>query len=208
MAASLQDIIRNFKTHSENFESFPDHVAIQLNDTHPSIAIPELMRIFVDEERLEWDEAWGISTRVFAYTNHTVLPEALERWSVDLMGRLLPRHMEIIYEINDLFLANVKKQFPDDTDLLRRISFIEENDHKQIRMPYLSIVGSHTINGVAALHTELLKTTVFKDFYKLFPKRFQNKTVFLKIVNKNYYLKKNSSQKLLRLKKLRKIPIL
>ena len=176
VAASLQDILRRFKTHSENFESFPDHVAIQLNDTHPSIAIPELMRIFVDEEDLEWDEAWSITTRVFAYTNHTVLPEALERWSVDLMGRLLPRHLEIIYQINDSFLASVKKQFPDDTDLLRRISFIEENDHKQIRMPYLSIVGSHTINGVAELHTELLKTTVFKDFYKLFPERFQNKT--------------------------------
>jgi len=176
VAASLQDIIRHFKTHSANFESFPEHVAIQLNDTHPSIAIPELMRIFVDEENLEWEEAWGITTRVFAYTNHTVLPEALERWSVDLMGRLLPRHLEIIYKINDLFLASVKKQFPDDADLLRRISFIEENDHKQIRMPYLSIVGSHTINGVAELHTELLKTTVFKDFYKLFPERFQNKT--------------------------------
>ena len=176
VAASLQDIIQRFKTHSENFESFPEHVAIQLNDTHPSIAIPELMRIFVDEEDLEWNEAWSITTRVFAYTNHTVLPEALERWSVDLMGRLLPRHMEIIYEINDLFLESVKKQFPDDADLLRRISFIEENDHKQIRMPYLSIVGSHTINGVAELHTELLKTTVFKDFYKLFPGRFQNKT--------------------------------
>jgi len=176
VAASLQDIIRRFKTHSENFESFPEHVAIQLNDTHPSIAIPELMRIFVDEEDLEWNEAWSITTRVFAYTNHTVLPEALERWSVDLMGRLLPRHLEIIYEINDLFLESVKKQFPDDADLLRRISFIEENDHKQIRMPYLSIVGSHTINGVAELHTELLKTTVFKDFYKLFPERFQNKT--------------------------------
>ena len=176
VAASLQDILRRFKTHSENFESFPDHVAIQLNDTHPSIAIPELMRIFMDEEDLEWEEAWSITTRVFAYTNHTVLPEALERWSVDLMGRLLPRHLEIIYQINDSFLASVKKQFPDDTDLLRRISFIEENDHKQIRMPYLSIVGSHTINGVAELHTELLKTTVFKDFYKLFPERFQNKT--------------------------------
>jgi|TARA_B110000881_G_scaffold70704_1_gene61285 starch phosphorylase len=176
VAASLQDIIRRFKTHSENFESFPEHVAIQLNDTHPSIAIPELMRIFLDDEDLEWDEAWGITTRVFAYTNHTVLPEALERWSVDLMGRLLPRHLEIIYQINDLFLESVKKQFPDDPDLLRRISFIEENDHKQIRMPYLSIVGSHTINGVAELHTELLKTTVFKDFYKLFPQRFQNKT--------------------------------
>ncbi|MDP7438504.1 MAG: glycogen/starch/alpha-glucan phosphorylase [SAR324 cluster bacterium] len=176
VAASLQDIIRRFKTHSENFESFPEHVAIQLNDTHPSIAIPELMRIFVDEEDLEWNEAWSITTRVFAYTNHTVLPEALERWSVDLMGRLLPRHLEIIFEINDLFLESVKKQLPDDADLLRRISFIEENDHKQIRMPYLSIVGSHTINGVAELHTELLKTTVFKDFYKLFPERFQNKT--------------------------------
>ena len=176
VAASLQDIIRRFKTHSENFESFPEHVAIQLNDTHPSIAIPELMRIFVDEEDLEWNEAWSITTRVFAYTNHTVLPEALERWSVDLMGRLLPRHLEIVFEINDLFLESVKKQFPDDADLLRRISFIEENDHKQIRMPYLSIVGSHTINGVAELHTELLKTTVFKDFYKLFPERFQNKT--------------------------------
>ena len=176
VAASLQDIIRRFKTHSENFESFPEHVAIQLNDTHPSIAIPELMRIFVDEEDLEWNEAWSITTRIFAYTNHTVLPEALERWSVDLMGRLLPRHLEIIYEINDLFLESVKKQLPDDADLLRRISFIEENDHKQIRMPYLSIVGSHTINGVAELHTELLKTTVFKDFYKLFPERFQNKT--------------------------------
>ena len=176
VAASLQDIIQRFKTHSENFESFPEHVAIQLNDTHPSIAIPELMRIFVDEEDLEWNEAWSITTRVFAYTNHTVLPEALERWSVDLMGRLLPRHLEIIFEINDLFLESVKKQLPDDADLLRRISFIEENDHKQIRMPYLSIVGSHTINGVAELHTELLKTTVFKDFYKLFPERFQNKT--------------------------------
>ena len=176
VAASLQDILRRFKTHSENFESFPDHVAIQLNDTHPSIAIPELMRIFMDEEDLEWEEAWSITTRVFAYTNHTVLPEALERWSVDLMGRLLPRHLEIIYQVNDLFLESVKEQFPNDSDLLRRISFIEENDHKQIRMPYLSIVGSHTINGVAELHTELLKTTVFKDFYKLFPERFQNKT--------------------------------
>ena len=176
VAASLQDIIQSFKKHSETFESFPEHVAIQLNDTHPSIAIPELMRILIDEEDLGWDEAGDITTRVFAYTNHTVLPEALESWSVDLMGRLLPRHLEIIYEINDIFLEDVKKQFPDDADLLRRISFIEENDHKQIRMPYLSIVGSHTINGVAVLHTELLKTTVFKDFYKLFPERFQNKT--------------------------------
>ncbi len=176
VAASLQDIIRRYKAHSETFDAFPELVAIQLNDTHPSIAIPELMRIFVDEEGLEWEKAWGITTQVFAYTNHTVLPEALERWSVDLMGRLLPRHLEIIYQINDLFLESVKKEYPEDVDLLRRVSFFEENDHKQIRMPYLSIVGSHTINGVAALHTDLLKTTVFEDFYKLFPKRFQNKT--------------------------------
>ncbi|MBC8257474.1 MAG: glycogen/starch/alpha-glucan phosphorylase [SAR324 cluster bacterium] len=176
VAASLQDIIRRYKTHSETFDAFAEYVAIQLNDTHPSIAIPELMRIFLDEEGMKWENAWEITTQVFAYTNHTVLPEALERWSVDLMGRLLPRHLEIIYQINDLFLESVKKQFPDDADLLRRISFIEENEHRQIRMPYLSIVGSHTINGVAELHTELLKTTVFKDFYKLFPERFQNKT--------------------------------
>ena len=162
--------------HSETFDKFPEHVSIQLNDTHPSIAIPELMRIFVDEEGLEWNKAWAITTSVFAYTNHTVLQEALERWSVDLMGRLLPRHLEIIYKINDLFLESVKEKFPNDADLLQRISFIEENVHKQIRMPYLSIVGSHTINGVSELHTELLKTTIFKDFYKLFPERFQNKT--------------------------------
>ncbi len=176
VSASLQDIIRRFKAHSDTFDKFPEYVAIQLNDTHPSIAIPELMRIFLDEEGLEWHEAWIITSKVFAYTNHTVLPEALERWSVDLMGRLLPRHLQIIYKINDLFLDRVKKQFPEDPDLLRRISFIEENEHKQIRMPYLSIVGCHTINGVAALHTDLLKTTVFKDFYKIFPERFQNKT--------------------------------
>ena len=176
VAASLQDIIQRYKAHSETFDAFPEHVAIQLNDTHPSIAIPELMRIFVDEEELEWEKAWGITTQVFAYTNHTVLPEALECWSVDLMGRLLPRHLEIIYKINDIFLEDVKKEYPEDVDLLRRVSFFEENEHKQIRMPYLSIVGSHTINGVATLHTNLLKTTVFEDFYKLFPKRFQNKT--------------------------------
>ena len=116
VAASLQDIILRFKVHSETFDKFPEHVSIQLNDTHPSIAIPELMRIFVDEEGLEWNEAWAITTRVFAYTNHTVLPEALERWSVDLMGNLLPRHLEIIYEINDLFLESVKEKYPDDAE--------------------------------------------------------------------------------------------
>ena len=176
VSASLQDILKRYKEHSDTFEMFPQHVAIQLNDTHPSIAIPELMRILVDEEGLEWNEAWSITSKVFAYTNHTVLPEALERWSVDLMGRLLPRHLQIIYKINDLFLEKVKKKFPEDADLLRRISLIEENEHKVIRMPYLSIAGSHTINGVAELHTELLKKTVFKDFYKIYPERFQNKT--------------------------------
>jgi starch phosphorylase len=134
------------------------------------------MRLLVDEEGLEWNHAWGLTTRTFAYTNHTVLPEALEKWSVDLLGHLLPRHLEIIYEINKHFLSEVVKIRPDDGALLNRISLIEESNPKQVRMPHLAIVGSHAVNGVAALHTELLKTTVFRDFHSLFPERFQNKT--------------------------------
>jgi starch phosphorylase len=151
-------------------------MAIQLNDTHPSIAIPELMRLLIDEEGLEWDEAWQICRQTFAYTNHTVLPEALERWSVELLNNLLPRHMELIYQINDRFLQQVRHKNPRDPGLLSRVSMIEEGWEKQVRMPFLSIVGSHTTNGVAALHTELLKETIFRDFYNLFPERFQNKT--------------------------------
>ncbi len=176
VSASLQDILRRFLTDHDSLEQLPDKVAIQLNDTHPSIAIPELMRILMDEYGIGWEKTWEITRKVFAYTNHTVLPEALERWSVDMMGNLLPRHLQIIFEINQQFLDYVSRKNPNDDDLLRRVSIIEEGEYKQIRMPYLAIVGSHAVNGVAALHTELLKATVFQDFYKLFPKRFQNKT--------------------------------
>lgn len=176
VSASLQDIIRRYQHNHESFEKFPEKVGIQLNDTHPSIAIPELMRIFMDDYGMNWDKAWGIATKVFGYTNHTVLPEALEKWPVEMLGHLLPRHLEIIYEINHRFLEYVKAEHPDDEDLPRRVSIIEEGGNRQIRMPYLAIVGSHAVNGVAALHTELLKKTIFKDFYHLFPERFQNKT--------------------------------
>ena len=176
VSASLQDLLGCFCDRHTDWNRLPEQVAIQLNDTHPSIAIAELMRLLVDEEGLEWNHAWGLTTRTFAYTNHTVLPEALEKWSVDLLGHLLPRHLEIIYEINKHFLSEVVKIRPDDGALLNRISLIEESNPKQVRMPHLAIVGSHAVNGVAALHTELLKTTVFRDFHSLFPERFQNKT--------------------------------
>ena len=176
VSASLQDMIVRFKDRNQPWVAFPDFMAIQLNDTHPSIAIPELMRLLIDEEGLEWDEAWQICRQTFAYTNHTVLPEALERWSVELLNNLLPRHMELIYQINDRFLQQVRHKSPRDPGLLSRVSMIEEGWEKQVRMPFLSIVGSHTTNGVAALHTELLKETIFRDFYNLFPERFQNKT--------------------------------
>ena len=176
VSASLQDMIVRFKTRNRPWMAFPEYMAIQLNDTHPSIAIPELMRLLIDEEALEWDEAWQICRQTFAYTNHTVLPEALERWSVELLNNLLPRHMELIYQINDRFLHEVRHQNLRDPGLLSRVSMIEEGWEKQVRMPFLSIVGSHTTNGVAALHTDLLKETIFKDFYNLFPERFQNKT--------------------------------
>lgn len=175
VSASLQDIIRRYKVKHDSFDQFPEKVAIQLNDTHPSIAIPELMRILVDIENLSWNESWEIVTKVFAYTNHTVLPEALEKWPVDMLGNLLPRHLQIIYEINDRFLKDVSKKF-NDLEMISRVSLIEEGWAKQVRMPFLAIVGSHAVNGVAALHTELLKATIFKDFYKIWPEKFQNKT--------------------------------
>ena len=154
----------------------PDQVAIQLNDTHPTLAVVELQRILVDLEGLDWDEAWSIVTKVFAYTNHTVMAEALEKWPVDLVGRLLPRHLEIIYDINYFFLKNVEHRYPNDRDLLRRVSIIEESP-KSVRMAYLAIVGSHKVNGVAELHSELIKTTIFKDFVKVFgPDKFTNVT--------------------------------
>ncbi|KAK6201704.1 releases glucose-1-phosphate from glycogen [Scheffersomyces amazonensis] len=178
VAASLHDIVRRFKkNHKNNWNKFPDQVAIQLNDTHPTLAIVELQRIFVDLEGLEWSKAWSIVTKVFAYTNHTVLPEALEKWPVDLLGRLLPRHLEIIYDINFFFLKDVEKKYPGDRDILGKVSIIEESTPKQIRMASLAIVGSHKVNGVAELHSELIKTTIFRDFVKVFGEdKFTNVT--------------------------------
>lgn len=183
-AATLQDIIRRFKSAKfgsrdsvrTNFETFPEKVAIQLNDTHPSLAIPELMRLLVDVEGLPWEEAWNITVKTCAYTNHTVLPEALERWPVTMLESILPRHLEIIYLINLLHLKEVEKKWPGDLDRLRRMSLVEEDGGKRINMAHLSIVGSHAVNGVAALHSEIIKADLFKDFYELWPEKFQNKT--------------------------------
>ncbi|MFH1310357.1 MAG: glycogen/starch/alpha-glucan phosphorylase [Candidatus Omnitrophota bacterium] len=175
-SASIQDIMRRFKMHNSNFKVFPDKVAIQLNDTHPVIAIIELMRILIDEENLGWDFAWEITTKTFAYTNHTIMPEALETWSVLLFGRLLPRHLEIVYEINMRFLREIASHYPHDPARLRRMSIIEEGIDRKIRMSYLAIVGSHSVNGVSELHAELLKTTIFRDFFEFFPDKFNTKT--------------------------------
>ena len=175
-AASIVDIIRRFKVENSDFKSFPDKVAIQLNDTHPSLAIVELMRILIDEENLDWDTVWDITVRTFGYTNHTVMSEALECWSVPSFERLLPRHMQLIYEINMRFLKDVAKKYPEDVDRLRRMSIIEEGYPNKVRMANLAIIGSHSINGVSELHTRLLKEQLFKDFYEFFPERFNNKT--------------------------------
>lgn len=168
VAASLHDIVRRFKKSKRPWNEFSDQVAIQLNDTHPTLAIVELQRIFIDEEGLEWDEAWNIVTSTFGYTNHTVLPEALEKWPVGLVQHLLPRHLQIIYDINLFFLQSVEKRFPEDRDMLTRVSIIEESQPKMVRMAYLAIVGSHKVNGVAELHSDLIQTTIFKDFVTIF----------------------------------------
>lgn len=178
VAASLHDIVRRFKkNHRNNWSKFPDKVAIQLNDTHPTLAVVELQRILVDLEGLKWDDAWEIVTSTFAYTNHTVMAEALEKWPVQLVGTLLPRHLELIYQINYFFMEQVSNKFPYDDELLRNVSIIEEGDVKSVRMAYLAIVGSHKVNGVAELHSELIKTTIFKDFVRVFgPDKFTNVT--------------------------------
>lgn len=175
-AASISDIIRRFKVDGSNILDFPKKAAIQLNDTHPSIAIVELLRVLVDEEGVDWDTSWDTVVKTFAYTNHTIMPEALESWSVSLFERLLPRHLQLIYDINQRFLNKVAERFPADADRLRRMSIIEEAEEKKVRMGFLSIVGCHSINGVSQLHSHLIKTTLFKDFYEMFPERFNNKT--------------------------------
>jgi glycogen phosphorylase len=181
VSASIQDILRRFLATREikskrDWSVLPDKVAIQLNDTHPSIGVAEMMYQLVDLHGLDWHFAWGLVQKVFAYTNHTLMPEALETWSLELFGRLLPRHLEIIYRINHEFLQMVNHQFPGDTALLQRVSIIDEANGKRIRMAHLAVIGSHTVNGVAALHSELLKTTLFADFHKIYPKKLTNVT--------------------------------
>jgi starch phosphorylase len=176
VACSIADIVRRYlKTHSD-FRDFAHKVAIQLNDTHPSIAVAELMRVLVDDQRLPWEEAWNTAVAVFGYTNHTLLPEALERWPVSLLESLLPRHLQIIYEINHRFLRQVQIRYPFDSEKLGRLSIIEEGPEKHVRMTNLAVVGSHSVNGVAALHTELLRSTVLRDFAEIYPERFNCKT--------------------------------
>ncbi|OWF52469.1 glycogen phosphorylase, muscle form-like [Mizuhopecten yessoensis] len=184
VSASLQDIIRRYKSPKRggadgvrnSFAIFSQKVALQLNDTHPSLAIPELMRLLVDEQGLAWENAWQIVQDTCAYTNHTILPEALERWSIHLLEKVLPRHLQIIYIINHQFLEDVKQHFPGDDDRTRRMSIVEEGDEKRINMAHLSIVGSHAVNGVARIHSNLLKSKIFKDFYEMYPEKFHNIT--------------------------------
>jgi starch phosphorylase len=176
VACSLRDIVRHYQLEHQDFAHFPDKVAIQLNDTHPSLSVAELMRILVDENDLEWEQAWDITEATFAYTNHTLMSEALERWPVTLLERVVPRHLQIIYEINQRFLDQVAMRWPGDQGRLARLSLIEEGKSKQVRMAHLSIVGSHAVNGVATVHSELVTKELVPDFYDLWPEKFTNKT--------------------------------
>ena len=176
-SASLKDVLRRWsRLHGADFSALADKHCFQLNDTHPSIAVAELMRLLVDEHRMDWNGAWDIVTRSMAYTNHTLLPEALEKWPVHIFEKLLPRLLEIIYEINARFLSRVSLRWPGDTDRLRRMSIVEEGDTPMLRMAYLAIAGSYSVNGVAELHTQLLTSGLFHDFYELWPDKFNNKT--------------------------------
>ncbi|OYY05072.1 MAG: glycogen phosphorylase [Mehylophilales bacterium 35-46-6] len=181
VSASIQDILRRFLTthdikKQDDWKLLPEKIAIQLNDTHPSIGVAEMMYQLVDEHHLPWAFAWELVGKIFAYTNHTLMPEALETWSVDLFGRLLPRHLEIIYQINHEFLHMVNHHFPGDVELLKRVSIIDESHGRRVRMAHLAVVGSHTVNGVAALHSQLLRDTLFADFAKIYPGKMTNVT--------------------------------
>lgn len=176
VCASLQDVLYRYNKHHDAMDELPNKVAIQLNDTHPSIAIAELMRILVDIRHLDWDRAWSITTRTFAYTNHTLMPEALETWPVPMFGKLLPRHLQIIYEINHRFLKEVIHQYPGDHGIVNRMSIIDEAGDKRVRMAHLAIVGSHKVNGVAQIHTELMRQTIFADFDRFYPDKIINMT--------------------------------
>lgn len=176
VSCSLQDMLRVHKKEGQTVHTFHEKFSVQLNDTHPSIAVAELMRLLVDVHDIPWEEAWKITTKTMAYTNHTLLPEALEKWPISLFRDVLPRHLEIIFEINYRFLASVKERFPNDEEMLSRLSIIDESGERYVRMANLASVGSHSINGVAALHTDLLKKHTLADFYKIFPEKFNNKT--------------------------------
>ena len=176
VACSLADLVRRFRHGNADWSTFPDKVAIQLNDTHPTMAVPELMRILLDEARLGWDHAWDLTQRTLAYTNHTLLPEALEKWPLAWFEMMLPRHLEIIFEINRRFLGAVRSRYPGDEERVRRVSLVEQGTERKIRMANLAIVGSHSTNGVSAIHTDLLRTTTVKDLAEMFPERFNNKT--------------------------------
>ncbi|MDD5092249.1 MAG: glycogen/starch/alpha-glucan phosphorylase [Candidatus Wallbacteria bacterium] len=176
VSCTIKDIIRRFRKMHKDFTRFKEKVAIQLNDTHPALAIPEMMRILLDEERLGWDHAWDLTKGVFGYTNHTLLPEALEKWNLELMKEWLPRHVMIIFEINHRFMKQVSIKFPTDSERMARMSIIEEGPDKKLRMAHLAMAGSHSVNGVSALHTELIKTRLARDFYEMWPERFNNKT--------------------------------
>ncbi|WP_448873932.1 glycogen/starch/alpha-glucan phosphorylase [Desulfobulbus propionicus] len=191
VAATFQDILRRYRKENETFDDFPNQVAVQLNDTHPAIAIPELMRLLMDIEGLGWELAWDICVRTFAYTNHTLMPEALETWPVDMLGRVLPRHLEIIYEINRRFLEEVACRYPGNLRKIQEMSLIDEGPVRRVRMANLAIVGSHSVNGVAALHTELLKNYLFRNFHKMYPQRINSKTNG--ITPRRWLLKSNSA---------------
>ena len=176
VACSLRDILRRFRQTNDSWDALPDKVFIQLNDTHPTLVVPELMRILIDQEGLDWDKAWDLTRRSTGYTNHTILQEALEKWPVPMMERLLPRHLQIIYEINGRFLQEISSLYPGDIKKLQRMSLIDENGERYVRMANLCVVGTSSVNGVAELHTEILKKTLFKDFYELWPEKFHNVT--------------------------------
>jgi starch phosphorylase len=176
VSASIQDILFHFLQKHSDWKQLPSKIAIQLNDTHPAIGVAEMMYQLIDVHGLKWDQAWSLVTRIFAYTNHTLMPEALETWAVEKFERVLPRHLEIIYEINHRFMALVNHHFPGDTELLRRVSIIDEGNGRRVRMAHLAVVGSHTVNGVAAIHSGLLQTTLFADFHRIYPEKFINVT--------------------------------
>ena len=177
VACSLRDIIRrHFRNSGNSWDNFSDKVVVQLNDTHPAVAVPELLRILIDEQKMEWDKAWAVANRTFNYTNHTLLPEALEKWGVPLFERVLPRHLQLIYEINQRLMKVCEAKWPGDNEKKRNCSLVEENGQKMVRMANLAIVGSQTVNGVAALHTRLLRQHLFPEFDALYPGKFQNKT--------------------------------